>query len=119
MVTNTASPPGLQALDVQLAVLLGVGHDQVGLEAADGGQVGVLGPPHPDQPGQGVGRLDAPVGDPDQPLPHPGHDQPPGQRRDQADHPLDPVEEAHPGAPGVDDLAHGQPLRRVRKSPSS
>ena len=61
----------------------------------------------------------APVGDPDQPLPHPGDDQPLGQRRDQAHHPPDPVGQRHRGAAGVGDVAHGQPRRRVRKSPSS
>ena len=97
---------GLQALDVQLAVLLGVGHDQVGRQPADGGQVGVLGAPDPGQPVERAGRLHAPVGDPDQPLPHPGEHQPLGQRRDQADHPPHPVGQRDGGPAGVDDVPH-------------
>ena len=46
-VTQTGTPLVPQPPDVELAVLLLVGDDEVGLERRDGVEVGVLRPPHP------------------------------------------------------------------------
>ena len=69
---------------VELAVLLLVGHHEVGLERGDRGQVGVLGAPDPRD--VEVGRVGAPVGRPDQHVGN-GRGERLGDRRHQRDHP--------------------------------
>ena len=58
-----------QPPDVELAVLLLVRDDEVRAQRRHGGEVGVLGAPHPGDPaGVEVGGVGAPVGRPDEPL---------------------------------------------------